>query len=124
MSFEHIGFVGFYITKLVNDEKTLHIGPFQGHVFATGIIPYGKGVCGTAAEQATTQIVADVSACDNYIACDNETKSEIVVPVFGPAAADGARDVVAVLDVDSGVVGGFDEVDRRELEALCADFLY
>lgn len=58
-------FVGFY--PVLVPDKTLQIGPYQGHVLACGLIEYGKGVCGTAAATNTTQIVDDVSKCDNYI---------------------------------------------------------
>jgi L-methionine (R)-S-oxide reductase len=80
VAFKHLVFVGFYTVK---SEGVLQIGPYQGPVLATGIIAFGKGVCGTAAETRVTQIVADVSTCANYIPCDDFTRSEIVVPVFG-----------------------------------------
>jgi GAF domain-containing protein len=96
--------VGFY--RRVGDELVL--GPFQGKV-ACVRIPWGKGVCGTAAARAQTVVVDDVEAFPGHIACDAATKSEIVVPIRV-----GAR-VVAVLDVDSHEPAAFDAVDERAL---------
>lgn len=74
----------------------------------------------------------DVTTCNNYIACDGETKSEIVVPVFGynyhnePEAAGGDagatnyKKLIAVLDIDTGEEAGYDAVDKQHLEALMA----
>lgn len=81
VAFPHLVFVGFYTVR--EPGAMLQIGPYQGPVLATGLIAFGKGVCGTAAESRVTQIVADVSTCANYIPCDDVTRSEIVVPVFG-----------------------------------------
>ena len=100
---------GFY--RVVNNELVL--GPFQGPV-ACMHIPFGKGVCGTAWKQTKTVIVPDVEQFPGHIACSSESKSEIVVPVFG-------RDntVVAVLDIDSDKLNTFDETDRKYLEEIC-----
>ena len=81
VAFPHLVFVGFYTVR--EPGAMLQIGPYQGPVLATGLIAFGKGVCGTAAESRVTQIVADVSTCANYIPCDDVTRSEIVVPVWG-----------------------------------------
>lgn len=97
-------FCGFYTMK---NAEWLEIGPYQSSILATADIKLGKGVCGTAAETKETQIVEDVKKCQNYIACDAETKSEIVVPVFNKAG-----DLVAVLDIDSEKLAAFDEVDK------------
>ena len=100
---------GFY--RVAGDELVL--GPFQGPV-ACMHIPFGKGVCGTAWKQTETIIVPDVELFPGHIACSSESKSEIVVPVFG-------RDntVVAVLDIDSERLNTFDETDRKYLEEIC-----
>ena len=90
------------------------MGPYMSTILATPRINYGKGVCGTAWEERKTQIVDDVRQCKNYIACDNDTLSEIVVPVW----EDG--EVVAVLDIDGKEKGLFDEVDRKYLEEIVA----
>jgi putative methionine-R-sulfoxide reductase with GAF domain len=79
-------------------------------------IPFGKGVCGDAAIKAETQLVPDVEARPGHIACDGDTKSEIVVPIVLEA---GSK-VVGVIDVDCADLRGFDEVDQRWLEKLAA----
>lgn len=101
---------GFYCVK--NNELVL--GPFQGPV-ACMHISYGKGVCGTAWKEATTQVVPDVELFPGHIACSSLSRSEIVVPVF---AEDG--EVKAVLDIDSKEIGTFDDVDKKWLEKICA----
>jgi GAF domain-containing protein len=100
---------GFY--RVIGDELVL--GPFQGPV-ACMHIPYGKGVCGTAWQRAETVIVPDVEQFPGHIACSSESKSEIVVPVFGN---DGK--VMAVLDIDSKELATFDDIDRKYLEEIC-----
>lgn len=100
---------GFY--RVVGDELVL--GPFQGPV-ACMHIPFGKGVCGTAWKQAETIIVPDVEQFPGHIACSSESKSEIVVPIFG-----SNNTVVAVLDIDSEELNTFDETDRKFLEEIC-----
>ena len=100
---------GFY--RVVNN--VLLLGPFQGPV-ACMHIPFGKGVCGTAWKQAETVIVPDVEQFPGHIACSSESKSEIVVPVFG-----NNKTVVAVLDIDSKELDTFDETDRKYLEEIC-----
>lgn len=100
---------GFY--RLVEDE--LILGPFQGKA-ACIRIALGKGVCGTAAAQRETQIVEDVFAFDGHIACDVESRAELVVPVV----VEGK--LVAVLDLDSPEPGRFDAEDARGIERLIA----
>ena len=108
---QNMGFwwTGFY--RVIGDELVL--GPFQGPV-ACMHIPYGKGVCGTAWQRAETVIVPDVEQFPGHIACSSESKSEIVVPVFGN---DGK--VMAVLDIDSKELATFDDIDRKYLEEIC-----
>ena len=101
---------GFY--RVVGDELVL--GPFQGPV-ACMHIPYGKGVCGTAWQRAETVVVPDVEQFPGHIACSSESKSEIVVPVFGNDSK-----VIAVLDIDSEQLATFDDTDRRYLEEICS----
>ena len=103
---------GFY--RVIGNELVL--GPFQGPV-ACMHIPYGKGVCGTSWQRAETVIVPDVEQFPGHIACSSESKSEIVVPVFGN---DGK--VIAVLDIDSEHLGTFDDIDRKYLEDICKLF--
>jgi len=105
----HFDWTGFY--RAVSDEL-LVIGPYQGGHGCLRI-PFSRGVCGAAARSRQTQLVADVEAVPDHIACSSSTRSEIVVPIF---ANDGR--VMAVLDVDSDTVAAFDDVDRRHLESL------
>lgn len=103
--------VGFY---LVRDDQ-LVLGPFQGPVACTRIRK-GKGVCGTAWQEAATQVVPDVEAFPGHIACSSLSRSEIVVPLL----KDG--EVWGVLDIDSDSLNSFDETDRKYLEEM-ATFL-
>ena len=100
---------GFY--RVIDNELVL--GPFQGPV-ASMHIPYGKGVCGTAWQRAETIIVPDVEQFPGHIACSSESKSEIVVPVFGREGK-----VMAVFDIDSEHLATFDDIDRKYLEEIC-----
>lgn len=104
-----LNWAGFY--RMVDGELVL--GPFQGKP-ACIRIPIGRGVCGTAAASAETQLVEDVHAFPGHIACDADSASEIVVPVI----VEGR--VVAVLDLDSPRPARFDAEDRDGLEALVA----
>ncbi|GAA0851982.1 GAF domain-containing protein [Aliiglaciecola litoralis] len=107
MSLDDINWVGFY---LVEDDE-LVLGPFQGKP-ACIRIPIGKGVCGTAAFQRTTQIVADVHDFEGHIACDAASNSEIVIPVLS------GRRLVGVLDIDSPSIGRFDAADGLGLQLI------
>jgi L-methionine (R)-S-oxide reductase len=102
--------VGFYLV----DGDELVLGPFQGPVACTRI-RLGKGVCGTAWQQAATLIVPDVEAFPGHIACSSRSRSEIVVPIIRNGA------VVGVLDADSEALDHFDQTDRRYLEQLVAE---
>ena len=99
--------VGFYVVK--GDELVL--GPFQGPIACTRIRK-GRGVCGSSWAQARTLLVPDVEQFPGHIACNSDSKSEIVVPVFKNGA------VVAVLDVDSDQLNDFDADDQAALEQL------
>ena len=92
--------------------RKLVLGPFQGKT-ACIEIPWGRGVCGTAAKTRQTQLVPDVFAFPGHIACDSASRSEIVVPLFG---ADG--EVAGVLDLDSASPARFTEEDAEGLEAF------
>ncbi|MBY6063067.1 GAF domain-containing protein [Pseudidiomarina sediminum] len=103
-----VNWVGFYLTKA---PETLVLGPFQGKV-ACLRIPFGKGVCGTAAATRTTQHVMDVHAFPGHIACDSASNAEVVVPLV-------VNDqVVGVFDLDSPTVGRFTEQDAEGLSKL------
>ncbi|WP_420433590.1 GAF domain-containing protein [Hyphobacterium sp.] len=102
---------GFYEVDPQKPDE-LVVGPYQGTMGCLRI-PFGKGVCGTAAATLETQIVDDVHAFAGHIACDARTNSEIVVPVLD---TDGR--LAAVLDVDSEAPSAFDDIDRVGLEAI------
>lgn len=110
--FTHFYWTGFY--RVCGDR--LVIGPYIGTVGCLQI-DFGRGVCGTAAEKRQTLIVPDVNKFPGHIACDPNSKSEIVVPVFGPDS-----ELIAVLDVDADVLDAFDEEDQRGLERIAALF--
>lgn len=107
LALNDINWVGFYLIK--NDE--LILGPFQGKP-ACNHIQVGKGVCGTAVSQGKTQLVPDVHAFPGHIACDSESNSEIVIPIFVNNC------VVGVLDIDSPIFNRFDEIDKEGLEEV------
>lgn len=135
---DDINWAGFYLVDPVTvtgegsepdaapsaqDPRTpeLRLGPFQGKV-ACVRIPFGRGVCGTAAATKTSQLVEDVHQFPGHIACDSASNSEVVVPIF----KDGQ--VVGVLDIDSPNVARFTQEDLAGLEQVvkalesCANF--
>ena len=103
---------GFY--RVIGEELVL--GPFQGPL-ACSRIAFGRGVCGTAWREQTTQIVPDVEQFPGHIACSSLSRSEIVVPVW-----DGDK-ITAVLDIDSEQLATFDEMDQIWLERI-VELLY
>ena len=109
MLHETFGFwwTGFY--RVVGEELVL--GPFQGPMACTRIRK-GRGVCGTAWAEETTQVVPDVDRFPGHIACSSASRSEIVVPVWKD------KKVIAVLDIDSAQLATFDDTDRRYLEQI------
>ena len=102
---EDVNWAGFYLSE----GDTLVLGPFQGKP-ACIEIPYGRGVCGTAAAKDETQLVPDVHAFPGHIACDSASRSEIVVPLH----RDGR--VIGVLDIDSPTTARFTQRDKEGLE--------
>jgi L-methionine (R)-S-oxide reductase len=100
---------GFY--RMVDGELVL--GPFQGKA-ACIRIPLNKGVCGAAARTATSQLVDDVHAFPGHIACDADSRSELVVPVMRGGT------VIAVIDLDSPLPSRFDADDQLGIETLAA----
>ena len=93
-----LNWAGFYLY----DGEKLTVGPFQGKV-ACSVIELGKGVCGESALNLKTMVVDDVLAHDNHIACDANSRSEIVVPIVIKGKLFG------VLDVDSPINNRFDD---------------
>lgn len=104
---ENVNWAGFYLLE----GDTLVLGPFQGKI-ACVRIPPGKGVCGTAVATGEVQRVEDVHAFEGHIACDAASNAEIVLPLTLN------NRIFAVLDIDSTVVGRFDEQDERGLREL------
>ena len=104
---EDVNWAGFYLVK----DGALLLGPFQGKA-ACVKIEKGKGVCGTAWDEDSLQLVPDVHAFPGHIACDSASRSEIVVPMHRNGA------VFAVLDIDSPLPARFSEEDATGLTAL------
>lgn len=102
---EGLNWAGFYLMR----DGRLVLGPFQGKL-ACIHIPVGKGVCGTAVAQNATQRVPDVHAFPGHIACDGDSRSEIVIPLHQNGR------VVGVLDIDSPLPDRFSEDDQKGLE--------
>ncbi|HEY3950668.1 GAF domain-containing protein [Phenylobacterium sp.] len=113
-TFETYFWTGFYVVDPDKREE-LVVGPYQGTLGCLRIA-FGRGVCGTAARERKTQIVADIEAFPGHIACDSRSKSEIVVPVVD---ADGR--LLAVFDVDAEVPAAFDDTDAQWLERILQD---
>ncbi|EJQ46807.1 GAF domain-containing protein [Bacillus hominis] len=109
---DRVNWVGFYVTE----GNQLVLGPFQG-MPACVRIPFGRGVCGVAAETKTTQLVADVHQFPGHIACDSASNSEIVVPIMKEG------NIIGVLDIDSPEKNRFDEVDQHYLEKFVETLL-
>ena len=106
---------GFYVVDDVKKAQgidELVVGPYNGTLGCLRIA-FGRGVCGAAAAERTTQVVADVHAFPDHIACDSRSNSEIVVPVFDASGA-----LIAVFDVDSEAFSTFDSEDKAGLEAI------
>ena len=106
-SIDQINWIGFYLIE----DNELILGPFQGHP-ACVHIAIGKGVCGTAVAQDKTQLVEDVNAFPGHIACDANSKSEIVVPIHKD------NNVIGVLDIDAPITNRFNNEDKQGLEAI------
>ena len=107
-----LNWAGFYFAR----QGELVLGPFQGKP-ACIRIAWGEGVCGAAAARGSAIVVPDVHEFPGHIACDPESRSELVAPLV-----DDGR-VLGVLDLDSPVAGRFDEDDRAGCERLVAIFL-
>ena len=106
-SLEDVSWVGFYLL----DNNYLYLGPFQGKVACT-VIPVEKGVCGTAVANKETILVKNVHEFPGHIACDSESNSEIVIPIYKN------KDLYMVLDIDSKSLNRFNESDKDGLEEI------
>ena len=109
---EQVNWAGFYFRHA--DELVL--GPFQGKLACTRI-KLGQGVCGTAAASRQTQRIADVCSFSGHIACDSDSRSELVVPLLHD------DQVIGVLDIDAPVPDRFTAVDQELIEQLAVLWL-
>lgn len=107
---DEINWVGFYLAD--DAQKTLILGPFQGLPACTRIA-FGRGVCGAAAATRETQLVADVHAFADHIACDGNSESELVVPIIVNNL------VYGVLDIDAPIKNRFGASEQQFIEAVC-----
>lgn len=105
----HYHWVGIYWLQ----GDTLILGPYAGPPTEHTRIPVGRGVCGTAVAENANQIIEDVRTLDNYLACNLETRSEIVVLM-----RDRQGQIMGQIDVDGTEVGGFDETDELFLQEI------
>jgi GAF domain-containing protein len=108
-----LNWAGFYFLR---DRDLLILGPFQGKP-ACVRIAVGRGVCGTAAQQQRSVIVKDVNAFPGHIACDEASRSELVVPLVG------RHGVLGVLDLDSPIEARFDDADRMGIEEIASIYV-
>ena len=107
-SISYYNWVGFYFAN--HESKTLHLGPYVGAETDHTVIPFGKGICGQVAVSNENFVVADVHTQDNYIACNIDVKSEIVIPLF-------LNDTnIGQIDIDSNTANAFDKSDVHLLE--------
>ena len=106
-----VNWLGIYVLR----GEELVLGPFQGKP-ACVHLEVGAGVCGTAAATLETQRIADVHQFEGHIACDADSRSEIVVPLL----CNG--ELIGVLDIDSPTPDRFSALDQEGVEKLCASF--
>ena len=106
-----INWLGIYVLR----GEQLVLGPFQGKP-ACVRIALGAGVCGTAATTLETQRVEDVHAFPGHIACDPDSRSELVVPLLSNG------ELIGVLDIDSPSTGRFSAADQRGIEKICETY--
>lgn len=107
----YYNWVGFYC--VAQSKKELILGPFAGEPTEHVRIPFGKGICGQAAERKETVIVQDVTKELNYLACSPYVKSEVVVPIFKD------DEFVGELDIDSHARSAFTAEDKKFLQTVC-----
>lgn len=106
---DRFDWTGFY---RVTAPELLKIGPYQGG-HGCLVIPFDRGVCGAAARTGEVQLVPDVDAFPGHIACGSSTRSELVLPVFGPKGA-----LIGVFDIDSDQPDIFTQTDATELQKM------
>ena len=106
---DRFNWTGFY---RVTAPDMLKIGPYQGG-HGCLVIPFARGVCGAAARTGQVQLVADVHAFADHIACASSTQSELVLPVW-----DGDGVLLGVFDIDSDLPAAFTQDDADALQAI------
>ena len=106
---DRFDWTGFY---RVTEPGTLKIGPYQGG-HGCLVIPFSRGVCGACARTGQVQLVPDVDAFPDHIACASSTRSELVLPV-----RDGTGRLIGVFDIDSDRPDAFTEADAEALQAI------
>ena len=104
--------VGFYFKN--GSKQELKLGPYAGLDTDHEIIPFGKGICGQVALTNKNFVVPDVKKQNNYISCNINVKSEIVIPIF----VDGKN--IGQIDIDSNILNPFSKRDEEFLEYVCA----
>lgn len=107
----YYNWVGFYLVNPTN-ERELILDTFIGEPTEHIKIPFGRGICGQAAEKKKTFIVQDVSKEENYLTCSVKVKAEIVVPIFKDDK------LIGEIDIDSHYISSFTEEDKMFLERL------
>ncbi len=115
-AFDYYLWIGFYFLDEMNNSE-LVVGPYQGKIACTRL-KSGKGVCWAAVKKMKTILVDDVNKFPGHIACDSDSKSEIVVPLIKD------NRILGVLDVDSDRKSAFDEIDKKYLEELINKIIY
>jgi GAF domain-containing protein len=110
---EHYDWVGFYMVD-PDDERMLVLGPFAGKSTDHVRIPFGKGICGQAADTGKLFLIQDVSKENNYLSCSPEVRSEIVLPIYREGR------IVGELDIDSHRISPFSEKDNNLLSRICS----
>lgn len=112
---DRFDWTGFY---RVVGPQLLKVGPYQGG-HGCLVIPFSRGVCGAAALTGKVQLVPDVEAFDDHIACSTSTRSELVLPVWN-----NTNDLLGVFDIDSNRVGAFTQNDADAIAGILADVFY
>jgi len=110
----HYDWVGFYLVDGEN-KRELVLGPFAGEPTEHTRIPFGKGICGQAAERGETFVVQNVSGQTNYLSCSIDVKSEIVLPMFR------SGELIGELDIDSHQIAPFTDEDKAFLEKVATE---
>lgn len=118
-----LNWAGFYLvsgTPVIIDgmeKKLLLLGPFVGQTACVDI-PFGRGVCGTAAERQETIVVPDVHAFPGHIACDERSRSELVIPLMVQSEVNGEEIIFGVLDLDAPILERFGELEVELCEQV------